>query len=111
MRFVSEALEAEAGSFDPAELAAGVPGLPTGFRWRARHLHVAAVLRSWRTTREDRGEAYLDRLWFEFTTADGARAVVYFDKHAKRRAERWRLYTISDPDPSTRAPASGTTDL
>ena len=97
MQFVSEAIAPDAGSFDPASLTQGVPGLPLGFRWRERHLLVAEVLRTWRSTRTDRGEAYLDRLWFECRTADGAVAVVYFDKHAKRPGERWRLYTIDEP--------------
>jgi len=96
MGFVSEAIEPDPGSFDPAAMTQGLPSLPTGFVWRGRHLVVATVSRTWRSTKDDRGEAYLDRLWFAFTTSDGAEAVVYFDKHAKRRGERWRLYTIEE---------------
>lgn len=96
MGFVSETIEPDAGSFDPSALTQGLPSLPTGFTWRGRHLAVATVVRTWRSTRNDRGDDYLDRLWFEFITTDGTAAVVYFDKHAKRRRERWRLYTIGD---------------
>ena len=99
MAFVSESLVPDAASFDPAALTQGLPALPTGFTWRKRHLHIAAVLRTWRSTRNDRGDDYLDRLWYELVTTDGATAVVYFDKHAKRRGERWRLYTIDDDTP------------
>jgi hypothetical protein len=98
--FVGEAIEPEAGSFDPDVLVHGVPGLPTAFTWRGRRLAVEALQRTWRSTRTDRGEAYLDRLWFAFTVAGGGNAVVYFDKHAKRRGERWRLYTIEETDPT-----------
>jgi hypothetical protein len=97
MRFVSEAIEPDGGTFDPTIMSQGLPNLPAGFSWRGRHLIVTSTIRTWRSTREDRGEAYLDRLWFEFLSDDGARAVVYFDKHAKRRADRWRLYTIDEP--------------
>lgn len=97
MGFVGEAIEPDVGSFDPAMLATGVPGLPTGFTWRGERLEVAIVVRSWRSTKEDRGDSYLDRLWFEFRTANGACAIVYFDKHAKRAKERWRLYTLDEP--------------
>ena len=93
-RFVSEAIEPDAGSLiAPTQ---GLPELPGGFWWRGRLLIVGELIRSWRSTKDDRGDTYLDRLWFDFIAADGARAVVYFDKHAKRRGERWRLYTIED---------------
>jgi hypothetical protein len=98
MSFVGEAIAPEAGSFDPAVLVQGVPGLPTAFTWRHERIVVDAIVRTWRSNKTDRGDAYLDRLWFEFTIAGGGSAVVYFDKHAKRPGERWRLYTIEGND-------------
>ena len=98
MKFVSEAITPDSASFDPSALVHGVPGLPTGFMWRGRHLKVGSVVRTWRSSKADRGDTYLDRLWFECALTDGSRAVVYFDKHAKKRSERWRLYTLADGD-------------
>ncbi len=98
MSFVGEAIEPDAGTFDPSALTQGLPSLPTGFRWRERQLDVASVTRTWRSSKTDRGDAYLDRVWFEFAIAGGGSAVVYFDKHAKRRGDRWRLYTIDEGD-------------
>jgi len=42
----------------------------------------------------DRGETYLARHWYELALAGGRRAVVYFDRHARRGQSRWWLYTI-----------------
>lgn len=94
--FVGAAVKPVAGSFDPAVPARGEPGLPRAFAWGSERLAVGAMVRTWRTYKDDRGDTYVDRLWFEFTTPDGRCAVVYFDKHARRAAERWRLYTLED---------------
>jgi hypothetical protein len=96
VKFVSEAILPEAGSFDTSAMTQGLPSLPAAFAWRGRRLVVGSALREWRSTKDDRGDTYLDRLWFEFCTPEGAVAVVYFDKHAKRRSERWRLYTLDE---------------
>lgn len=92
--FVGEAIVAKAGSFDPETLSRGEPALPERFTWRGEEIAVTETVRTWRSTRTDRGDQYLDRVWFEFIAADGRHAVVYFDKHAKRPADRWRLYTL-----------------
>jgi hypothetical protein len=51
---------------------------------------------SWRTTKVDRGDTYVDKHWFEFTTPEGATVTVYFHRRATRGQPRWWLYTI-DP--------------
>ncbi len=58
---------------------------------------MARVVRMWRTTKIDRGDAYLARFWFEVETDDGRCAVVYFDRKARRTAPHWWLYTMSEP--------------
>jgi hypothetical protein len=58
-------------------------------------LEVKTIVKLWRTTKEDRGDVYLKRHWFEFATADGRTALVYFDRAAKRGGHRWWLYSIS----------------
>ncbi|HTV73286.1 MAG TPA: DUF6504 family protein [Candidatus Acidoferrales bacterium] len=96
-RFVSEPIDPVAGAFDPATMSRGEPALPPEFRWRDEHLVVAAVLRVWRSTKLDRGDAYLARHWFEIRTDDGRKAVIYFDRQARGGKHRWWLYTISEP--------------
>lgn len=83
--FVSQAIEPIA----PAGTA-----LPAGFRWGEDLLEVRALRKEWRGTKEDRGDVYLKRHWYEFETADGRIATVYFDRGAKPGAARWWLYAI-----------------
>ena len=79
-------------------LARGEPPVPRSFRWRGTTLEVAEIVRSWRSTHLDRGDAYLARHWYEFRLADDARAVVYFDRRARRASPRWWLYTLDPGD-------------
>ncbi len=95
MGFISESLEPEAGSFDTAAMARGEPSLPPAFGWRSERIVVDAIRRTWRSTKVDRGDVYLARHWFEFTTPDGRVAIVYFDRQARRGAARWTLYSFS----------------
>jgi uncharacterized protein DUF6504 len=94
-RFVSEPIEPESGSIDPIASSRGEPPLPTAFRWRVDRLVITEVLRAWRSTKEDRGDAYLDRHWFEVKTLDGRTAIVYFLRRARRGSKRWWLYSIA----------------
>lgn len=55
-----------------------------------------AVLRRWRSTKSDRGDAYLKRHWFELETDNGAKLEVYFDREARRGTPQWWLYTIDE---------------
>ena len=93
-KFVSEGIDA-AGGFDPETMSRGEPSLPPEFRWRDRTLVVQRVVRTWRSTKVDRGDAYLARHWYEVDLQAGERAVIYFDRRAQR-GPRWWLYTIDD---------------
>lgn len=84
-RFVSQAVEPVA----PTGTA-----LPPAFRFGDDVLEVAAVRKEWRGTKEDRGDVYLKRHWYEFETPDGRIATVYFDRGAKHGSPRWWLYAI-----------------
>lgn len=99
--FVSEPLEPAAGSFDPQVMSHGEPALPAAFAWRAESLRVKSVLRTWRGLKEDRGDVYLKRHYFELELEDGRVAVVYFMRQPHRLAKlgdkRWWLYTITEP--------------
>lgn len=68
--------------------------LPAAFRWREEVLEVRTVRKNWRGTKEDRGDVYLKRHWYEFETGDGRIATVYFDRAAKPGSARWWLYAI-----------------
>jgi uncharacterized protein DUF6504 len=92
--FVGEAVEPR-GGFDTAPMGQGEPGLPAAFRWRNEELIVRGVRRAWRSTKEDRGDVYLKRHYFELELADSRVATVYFERQAKRNAPRWYLYTIA----------------
>ena len=94
-KFVSEPIVPASDRFEIATMALGEPSLPPSFSWRDEILTVGTVIRTWRTTKNDRGDEYLKRHWFEIDLPDGRRAVVYFDRSAKRGAARWWLYTIA----------------
>jgi Family of unknown function (DUF6504) len=109
LRFVSEAI-APGGDFDVEKLARGEPGLPEFFVWRDETLRVAALRRTWRSTRTDRGDVYVKRHWFDVLLDDGKSAVVYFERQARRGTPRWWLYTIGnsgqEADPAAREGAT-----
>lgn len=93
-RFVSEPIEPSSASA-PIE---GEPQLPPFFTWRAERLEVGALRKTWRTTKNDRGDEYLNRHWFEFDVPGGKVATVYFDRAAKRGTAHWWLFTIDAGD-------------
>ena len=93
-RFVSDEIVPLGGAFDTDVMARGEPSLPPEFTWGEERLLVARCTRTWRTTKVDRGDTYLKRHYFEFETADGRVAVVYFERQARRGAARGNLYTI-----------------
>jgi len=94
MGFIGKPIAPE-GALDIAALAHGEPSLPAAFTYDGDRLEVRALLRTWRSTKDDRGDTYLKKHWFEFETGDGRVAVVYFDRGARKNAPRWWLYTLS----------------
>ncbi len=74
----------------------GEPGLPNAFEWRGETLEVRAVLKVWRSTKEDRGDHYLARHWYKIETFDTRRFTIYFDRHAKAGKPRWWLYSLEE---------------
>ena len=95
-RFVSEALVASAEHVDTGAAGRGEPELPRAFGWGDDRLVVCDILRTWRSTKVDRGDAYLAKHWFELRLDDGRVAVVYFDRKSRREQPHWWLYTISE---------------
>ncbi len=72
------------------------PPVPRTFAWKDRTLVITAVVRSWRSTKADRGDTYLKRHWFELETECGLKIEVYYDRETRRGASPWRLYTVAD---------------
>ncbi len=94
MGFVGRAIVPE-GAMETATLSRGEPSLPAAFCLEEERIEVRALLRAWRSTKDDRGDVYVKKHWFEFETTDGRIAVVYFDRGARRNQPRWWLYTLS----------------
>ena len=72
------------------------PPIPAAFDWDGRLLRITAVLRSWRSTKTDRGDTYLKRHWFELQIDGDARIQVYYDREAAGSRPHWWLYTIEE---------------
>jgi hypothetical protein len=94
-KFVSQPI-APSGEQLVTPASGSEPPVPRAFRWGNRRLEIAEVARSWRSTKTDRGDAYLKRHWFELRTGDGATVEVYFDRQARRGSSQWWLYAIDD---------------
>lgn len=92
--FVSKPIVAEGEHFDVAAMSRGEPSLPPSFTYGDDRLVVATLVRTWKGYKEDRGDTYVKRHYFEFVTTDGRTATVYFDRGAKRGAPRWYLFSI-----------------
>lgn len=97
-QFVSEAIR-PVGTFDADALECGEPGLASAFEWRGETLTIATIVRTWKSTKTDRGDVYVKRHYFEVTLLDGRSATIYFDRQAKSRQPRWWLYTIATSSP------------
>ena len=99
-RFISEQIEPVAGAIDGVAMQHGEPGLPRRFRWGARTIEVAELLRSWKETATDRGESYVRKHWYELRSMAGQRLRVYFERQRRRGSgrdtPRWWLFWIED---------------
>ncbi len=95
-RFVGAQLTPAATYVASVPVVVGEPPLPRSFRWRSSDLPVLEVVASWRSTKTDRGDAYLAKQWYEIRTAGGRSAIVYFDRKARAGRPRWWLYSITD---------------
>jgi hypothetical protein len=94
-RFISRPL-VPAGEGFITEANGSEPPVPARFEWSGRSLAIASVVRTWRSTKSDRGDAYLKRHWFELRTEEGATIEVYYDRESRRGASPWWLYTIEE---------------
>jgi phosphoribosylglycinamide formyltransferase-1 len=111
--FISEPLDPDAGTFDPARMAMGEPGLPAKFRWRDRELVVAELLEQWKEhgdCKHGSGERYLRKHGYRLRTADGLVIRIYFQRSFGRSSgrviSRWWLHSIEN-EPASRPASSG----
>lgn len=94
-RFVSRPINPSGSEF-LTEPNGHEPPVPRAFLWNDRTLRIAALVRTWRGTKTDRGDVYLKRYWFELKAEGGATIEVYYDRDARRSASQWWLYTIDE---------------
>jgi len=92
--FVSEPIQPDVETMDPAQIARGEPGAPHAFTWRGTRYEVAQIARTWRSFKVDRGERYVDRHWFELVLRSGETVKVYCLRR-ERTSARWFIFSIS----------------
>ncbi len=99
-QFVSEPIKPVEGTFDPAGMVRGEPGLPQRFIWRDAEYTVADVLEVWKEDgpcRSGSPEMYLRKHWFRVTTEQGLEMTLYFERQPRSKRQgkaRWWLYTF-----------------
>ena len=99
-QFVSEPIKPVEGTFDPAGMVRGEPGLPRRFAWRGTEYAVSDVLEVWKEDgpcRSGSPERYLRKHWFRFATEQGLEMTLYFERQPRSKRQgkaRWWLYTI-----------------
>jgi hypothetical protein len=98
-QFIGAAIQPVAGTIDAVRMDVGAPGLPRQFRWKARTIQIARVLRTWRETgpcRHGSGEAYVRKHWFEVLTDSGELMKIYFERQRRSRKNiaRWWLFSV-----------------
>jgi hypothetical protein len=99
-RFVSEPIQPVEGTFDPAGMTRGEPGLPKRFTWRDNEYTVSAVLEVWKEDgpcRSGSSEMYLRKHWFRVATEQGLEMTLYFERQPRSKRQgkaRWWLYTV-----------------
>lgn len=96
-KLISEPIAPITGTFEPATMSHGQPGLPEGFTWRGQTLRIGSCLRTWKQARpEAGGELYVRRHYFALVMEDGAEWTVYCLRKAAKAgpgASRWFLYS------------------
>jgi len=102
--FISEPITPDALTFDTAAMAAGVPGIPSGFTWRDRHFQIDAVISNWNESEgctHGSGERYLRKHFWKIRAATGETMTLYAVRKVKRGErpkQRWWLYTMASPE-------------
>jgi hypothetical protein len=99
-QFISEAIEPVPGTFDPAGMVRGEPGLPKRFIWRDTEYTVESVIAQWKESgacKTHGSEQYLRKHWYKVHCNRGEEMTLYFQRQPRNKREnkkRWWLYTI-----------------
>ncbi len=99
-QFVSEPIKPVQGTFDPAGMTRGEPGLPKQFAWRDKEYTVTEVLEVWKEDgpcKSGSSEMYLRKHWFRVATEEGPEMTLYFERQPRSKSQgktRWWLYTV-----------------
>jgi uncharacterized protein DUF6504 len=99
VEFISEPIEPDAGTFDAGAMAAGKPGLPSGFTWRGEHYSIAEVLAEWKVSESEfhrRGERYYRKHCWRVRVDRGEIMTLYAVRQVKsgeNPRNRWWIYT------------------
>ena len=96
-RFASQPVEVELASPTLDSLGRLEPAAPMAVRIEGERRAVLRIVRRWRSSKNDRGDTYLKRHWFELAI-EGASVVLYYDRAATGRQPHWWLFTIEEPD-------------
>jgi phosphoribosylglycinamide formyltransferase-1 len=109
--FVSEPITPLEGSFDPAGMARGEPGLPHQFRWRKKDYAVAEILgqgKAYGDCKHGSGERYVRRHSYRVRTTDGTVFQLYFQRSfgrvKTRPLNRWWVQSCEVVTTSSSAP-------
>jgi phosphoribosylglycinamide formyltransferase-1 len=99
--FISEPILPVKGSFDPAGMARGEPGLPGQFRWRDKDYVVDQVLEQGKehgTCKHGSGERYVRRHSYGVRTKDGTLFRLYFQRSFGRgkATARWWVQSVDE---------------
>jgi len=99
--FVSEPITPVEGTFDPAGMARGEPGLPHQFRWRKKEFTVAEVLeqgKEYGSCAHGSGERYVRRHSYRVRATDGTVLRLYVQRSFGRAkfstANRWWIQSV-----------------
>jgi hypothetical protein len=104
MRFISEPIVPERGSFSTDLMARGLASLPGAFTWRNRRYQILECLAHVKQSTPEGGaaanERYLRRQEFHVMLDSGQAAIIYVRRQAPRGSnprasrQRWFLYMI-----------------
>ncbi len=107
-KFISEAIKPVADSMDFADTPVGEPPLPRRFVWRGTEYTVDKILESRKEVGRDAThgskQKYVRKHWFRVRTTSGHVMNIYFERHAKSKAQRkrrWWLYTLVEGETPT----------
>ena len=107
-KLISAAIKPVADSVDFGDTPVGEPPLPRRFVWRGTEYVVEEILGRRREVGRDAThgskQTYVRKHWFRVRTTSGNVMNLYFERHARSKAQRttrWWLYTLIEDEAPT----------